>query len=133
MSSPASPGYQPPGQGTAGGTDVVPVLQGVVRQLSNANANMLTLIAAIESIFPRVNGTFTLSAAATLTVTQTGVTADSIILLSPTNASAATLMGSAKALYISARTAGASFQVSTASGGNAAGTEVFSYVVVNPS
>jgi hypothetical protein len=79
----------------------------------------------------RKRGSFTLSAAATTTVNDTDVTATSTIMLMPTNAAAATLMGSAKALYISARTAGTSFAVSTASAAAAAGTETFEYQLCN--
>jgi hypothetical protein len=53
MSMPQAPGGPTPGQGTAGSTDIVSTLQGVVRQLSNANQNMLTLIAALKAVnFP---------------------------------------------------------------------------------
>lgn len=76
-------------------------------------------------------GTFTLAAAASTTVTDTAVLTDSTILLMPTNAAAATLMGSSKSLYVSARTAVTSFAVSTADGLNAAGTETFQYIVLN--
>lgn len=124
-------------QGSAGGTDTITALQGIIRQITAGNAANITAIqaitAALLAIFPRVTGSFTLSAAATTVVTQTGITATSIILLVPTNASAATLMGSAKSLYISARAVGASFTVATASAGAAAGTETLSYVCVNPS
>lgn len=120
-------GYGPnPGQGAASLTDVVTQLQGVVRQISS-------LITTVTAIFPRITGSFTLAAAATTTVVQTGIKANSTVLLTPTNAAAATLMGSAKALYISALAAGASFTVATANTVAAAGTETFSYVVVNPS
>ena len=74
-----------------------------------------------------VVGSFTLSAAATTVVTNANVTSTSKIILVPTNAAAATLMGSAKALYISARTAGTSFTVATANAVAAAGTETFDY------
>ena len=74
-------------------------------------------------------GTFTLTAAVTTTVTDKRVTANSVILLTPTNAAAATLMGSAKALYLSARTAQTSFAVSTANAVAAAGTETFQYAI----
>ena len=100
---------------------------------ANLNKQIGSLITAIQAIFPRVSGTFTLPVAATLVVPQTNVTASSIIVWTPTNASAGTLQGSAKCLYLSARTAGASFTVATASGGNAAGTEQFSYFLWNPS
>ncbi len=88
---------------------------------------------AILTVFPRITGTFTLSAAATTTVPNTSVTSTSIISLTPLNAAAATLMAGANSLYVSARTSGASFTVSTAGGGAAAGTEQFSYMLVNPS
>jgi hypothetical protein len=103
-----------------------------VRQLSAGNKDILALVAAIQAVFPRVSGSFTLGAAASTTVTQPGIAANGFPLLVPTNAAAATLMGSAKALYLSAVVAGASFTVATASGGNAAGTEIFAYVLVNP-
>jgi hypothetical protein len=140
MSMPQVPGGPAPGQGSSGGTDIVTQLQGIVRQLSTSNANINTLItsvnaltAAVLATFPRITGSFTLAAAASTTVTQTKTAANSVILLIPTDASAATLMGSNKSLYISALTTGASFAVSTASGGNAAGTETFDYIMVNPS
>jgi hypothetical protein len=76
-------------------------------------------------------GTFTLDAAAETTITNTIVTASSIIQVFPTNAAAATLMGSAKSLYISARTANTSFKVKTADASAAAGTETFNYLVLN--
>jgi hypothetical protein len=40
------------------------------------------------------------------------------------------LEGGAKALYVSARTAGVSFMVSTANGASAAGTETFAYSII---
>lgn len=97
------------------------------------NRGMGRLITAILSIFPRISGSFTCAATVTTTVTQTGVTAGSKIFLVPTNATAGTLQGSTKHLYISARTVGASFAVSTASAVAAAGTETFDYFIINPS
>lgn len=108
---------------TAGATDVVTQLQGIVRQLG----------AWVMAFNGRtVVGTFTLAAAATTTVTEPSVKSNSFIYLTPLNASAGTLAGSAKALYISAKVAGTSFTVSTASGGAAAGTEQFSYSIMTP-
>lgn len=72
-------------------------------------------------------GSFTLGAAALTTVNNANVLAGSRIILTPTNAVAAALMGSAKALYVSARTAGTSFGVTTANAAAAAGTETFDY------
>src|ERR1035437_5757440 len=107
-----------PGQGTAGVTDAVTQLQGIVRQLSN-------WVMAFTG--RTVYGSFTLTAAATTVVTEPATKSNSFIQLTPLNASAGTLAGSVKALYVSARTAGASFTVATAAGTNAAGTEQFSY------
>ena len=108
----------------AGPQDVVTQLKGIVSQLA-------ALVAAITG---RVTfGTFAFtSAVATLTVTQPAVKSNSIITWNSTNASAGTLQGSAKALYVSAIVPGTSFTVATASGGNAAGTETFSYVINTP-
>ena len=123
MSMPASPGWQPPGQGTSGVTDAVTQLQNIARQLGN-------WVAAFKgrSTF----GSFTFPAAATVTVAQPAVAANSMITLTATNAAAGTLVGSAKAPYISAISPGISFTVATASGGNAAGTEIFQYGIFTP-
>lgn len=75
--------------------------------------------------------TFILGAAATTTVNDSRVTTTSVIKWVPTNAAAATLEGSAKALFISARTANTSFDVTTASG-VAAGNETFTYTIEEP-
>ena len=118
--------YENQQQAGASLSDQITVLKGINNQLSQ-------IYQALLAIFPRVSGSFTLTAAATTVVTQTAITANSIILWMPTNAAAGTLQGSAKSLYVSARTVGASFTVATANAVAAAGTETFSYVVVNPS
>lgn len=105
----------------------------LVSSLKNVVTNLAHINSTLSAIFPRVTGSFTLTAAATTVVTQTAIKANSIVILTATNASAGTLMGSAKSLYISALAAGASFTVATASGVAAAGTETFNYAVVNPS
>lgn len=93
--------------------------------------NQLSAIyTALVNIF-RNTGTFTCSAAATTTVANTAIASTSRVLLIPTNAAAATLVGSTKSPYVSTVTAGTSFVVSTASGA-AAGTETFFYVVITP-
>ena len=124
----------PPMQGSAsvGIGDVVTTLK-----IANQNSSLLiqainALTAVLTAAFPQVTGTFTLGAAATTVVTQTNTKTNSIVLLMPSNAAAATLMGSAKALYVSARSAGASFTVATANAAAAAGTETFSYTLINP-
>jgi hypothetical protein len=123
MSMPAPPGYQQQGQGTAGVTDAVSQLQNIARQLG-------LWVAAFKG--RNTFGTFTMAAAATTVVPQPAVQALSIITLTATNAAAATLVGSAKSPYISAKSPSASFTVATASGVAAAGTETFSYVVSTP-
>jgi hypothetical protein len=74
---------------------------------------------------------FTLAAAASTTINNNLITGLSIIVLTPVNASAGVLQGSAKAIYVSGRTAGTSFTVSTANGVAAAGTEIFSYYILS--
>lgn len=114
-------------------------LNGIFSRMAT-NGSMLNqqigqLIQALTSLLPFSGafGTFTCAASATTTVTNSSVAANSIVLWSPTNAAAGTLEGSAKKLYISARTAGTSFALSTASAAAAAGTETFQYIIINPS
>lgn len=116
------PSWQPPSQ-SAGATDIVTQLQNIVAKLNGV----------ITALSGRViSGTFTMPVANTSTIAQPAVQSLSTITLIPTNASAGTLMGSAKALYISAKTPGTSFAVSTANATNAAGTETFSYTINTP-
>jgi uridylate kinase len=75
--------------------------------------------------------TLTLSAAVTTTKADTSILTGSKIMLTPTNVAAANLMLGTKSLYVSAKTAGTSFAVTTADGTAAAGTETFDYVIVN--
>lgn len=111
------------GQGSAGVTDAVTALQGIVRQMS----------AWVQAFSGRmVFGTFTLGAAASTVVTNSAVQSNSYISYTPTNAAAATLMSTSEALYTSAQSHGVSFTVTTADGGAAAGTETFSYIIINP-
>src|ERR1700681_2479682 len=88
--------------------------QGQAQILATASLNRNRLLSAIltvfQNLFPRATGSFTCAAAATTVVVQPKITATSIIQLSPTNAAAATLQGSAKCLYVTL-TAGASFTV----------------------
>lgn len=74
-------------------------------------------------------GSFTLGAAASLVINNPAVNSGSIILLTPTNASAATLQAGTSGLYVTATNG--SFTVSTADAGSAAGTETFNYMVIN--
>ena len=113
-----------PGQGTAGVTDGVTQLNLIARQIG-------LLVAAFKgrSTF----GSFTMAAAATTTVLQPAVQANSAIMLTATNASAGTLVGSAKSPYISSISPGVSFTVATANAVAATGTETFQYTVNTPS
>jgi hypothetical protein len=124
---PSQTGVATPGANT---TDLVTALQGIIRQLTAGNSNTQLLVAAIQAAFPQiVKGTFTCAAAASTSVPLTVISSGSRVLLQPANAAAATLIGSVKSLYITV-TAGVGFTVSTANGGNAAGTELFGYLVV---
>ncbi len=107
-------------------------LDDVVSNLLSIAKNIGSLIGVLQTTLPRVTGTFTMGAAATTVVTEPAVRSNSIITLTPTNASAATLFGSVKSPYVSVKTVGVSFTVATASGGAAAGTETFSYQLQNP-
>lgn len=86
----------------------------------------------LRTLLPRMSGSFTLAAAATTVVPQTGIASTSVIALTPTNAAAAALMAGAKSLYVSAKTQGASFTVATADASAAAGTETFNYLAITP-
>lgn len=123
MSMQAPPGYQPPGQGTAGVTEAITQLQNIARQLGN-------WVSAYRG--RQTFGTFTLTAIVSTQVLQPSVQANSIISLMATNAAAGTLMGSAKFLYVSAIAPGASFTLTTSSGVPPAGGEQFSYLVTTP-
>lgn len=105
----------------AGVTDVVTQLQGIVRQLTAINQTLKGRFTI---------GTFKMAAAASTTVAEPAVQSNSTISITPTNASAATLMH-ANGWYISAIVAGASFTV-TLGTGSAAGTETFSYILNTP-
>lgn len=126
MGSPDAPAWPQPLGGYSGAPQTSDT-EGKLR-----NQVLSQIVSALQGTLPRIFGTFTLAAAATTTVPQTATTSLSNIQLTPLNAAAATLMGSAKSLYISARTNGASFTVATASAGAAAGTEQFQYTMINP-
>ena len=119
-----TPSSMPPGQGSAGATDINTTLQGIVRQLS----------AWVQVFKGRTTfGSFTMGAAATTSIAQPVVASNSVIALTPTNAAAGTLMGSAESLYISAKTVGTGFTVATANGIAATGAETFDYSINTPS
>ena len=121
-----------------------PNFMNALQQGANDDANSIMRaavenLAALNRLFAAflgvkgIAGSFTLAAAASLVVPQALVTASSFIFLSPANASAATLQGSAKCLYVAPAdyVAGVSFTVRTADATNAASGEVFRYLLVN--
>lgn len=109
------------------------ITQRVPRQYDQAVIQ--TLFGLIESLVNQLPqksvGTFTFDADSSTTVLDAKVLTDSTILLMPTNAAAATLIGSSEGLYVSARTSGVSFAVTTADAGSAGGTETFQYIILN--
>jgi hypothetical protein len=102
-------------------------------QAQGVNKNLADLTQVMRTAFPlhSATGSFTLDAAATTNVVETSIKADSMVIPMPTNAAAATLMGGDSSLYISSRTAGIGFSVTTADGGAAAGTETFEFLAVS--
>ena len=119
--------------GIGGGEQIGGLLAKMASNGAFGNQMLAQIAAAITSALPFSGtiGTFTLGVAATATILDANVKANSFISCFPTNAAAGTLMGSAKSLYISNRTAGVSFAVATASGVAAAGTETFTYIIAN--
>jgi hypothetical protein len=75
-----------------------------------------------------LQGTFTMPVANNLSIAHGGVQVYAKVFIQPANAAAATLMGSSKALYVDI--AVPNFRVLTADGTGAAGTEVFTYNIV---
>ncbi len=104
----------------------------IIQVQRTRNQTLGAILNALLSRFPvQSSGTVTWPAASSVTVADANVTADSRIFLQATNASAGTLVAGATSPYISARSAGVSFTVTTASGGAAAGTETMNYLIVN--
>jgi hypothetical protein len=101
-------------------------------QMKGANMNLGELVKAFSQAFPlhSERGSFTMSAAISKTVTDTTIKTGSIVMLMPTNASAATLLSGAHNLYFTT-SAGVGFTVHTADGVSAAGTETFDYLSVS--
>jgi hypothetical protein len=119
-------------QGSSSVGDVVTALKGVTSQLSSNGALLQQLISILGAAFPRIIGTFTMPAANTAIIPNTGVQANAGISFTALNASATALMGSSKQLYVSSISPGVSFTVNTGDGTNAAGTEIIQYQLTNP-
>jgi hypothetical protein len=103
-----------------------------LKAISRGLSALTQLFAGLQGTVGTV-GSFTMPAAASLVVPNVFVKAGSAIRLTATNAAAGTLMGSAKSLYAAPAdfVPGVSFTVKTASAAAAAGTETFSYQVIN--
>ncbi len=104
-------------------------LRGGGNAFNGATQDFLTTLGGLMEM--SVSGTFQCANNKDTTVNNANVLATSVILIMPTNAAAATLMGGLAHLYLSARTAGTSFKVTTADASAAAGTETFLYIVIN--
>jgi hypothetical protein len=112
------------------------IMQGqddMLAQVSGHNMNMSKLIQTLLTRFAlsAFSGSFNMTATATITVADANVKKNSLFIFLPTNAVAARLQGSAQQLYVSAQTAGVNFVASTGNAVAAAGTETFSYLIVN--
>lgn len=107
---------------SAGWTDAVSAMQNGVKAINN-------LSVILEAAFPRITGSFTLIAGVTTTIIESGTQADSIVVVSPSNAAAASVVSGG--YWIDNYMAGASFDFNAV--GGAGGTETFSYIMVNPS
>lgn len=104
-----------------------------VQKLQAINFGIGQLVKSFSTAFPTKwsIGTFICANAASTTVPDANVTATSFISLQASNAAAGTLQAGATHLYISARSSGVSFTVTTANAGSAAGTETFLYHIVS--
>lgn len=105
----------------------------MLAQVSGHNMNMSKLIQVMTNRFALscFSGSFNMTASITIVVADTNVKKNSLIFFIPTNAAAAQLQGSAKQLYVSAQAANTNFTAATGSGIAAAGTETYSYVILN--
>ena len=104
----------------------------IATQAETSNRILAQINDTLRSITRLSSGSFTMAAAASLVVADTNITATSVVVLQDTNSHAADLQAGAKRIYVSAKTAGASFTVATQDGNAAVGDETFSYLVFNP-
>lgn len=106
--------------------DMASIGRAIVENLAQLNSTFLAFLGVSG-----ICGSFTFTAAASVVVSEPLVTANSFIFLQATNAAAGTLVGAATSPYISARSAGVSFTVSTANAAAAAGGETMNYLLIN--
>lgn len=104
-------------------------LDQIVSQAQNVNANLSKLVQALGNAFPTITGTFTMANATNTIVTNTLVSANSKVFLTPTNTSAA-ITQRTLGLFHSATNPGTSFTVSTQNG-SATGLETWEYFCTN--
>ncbi|MBI3096811.1 MAG: hypothetical protein HYY93_00985 [Planctomycetes bacterium] len=96
-------------------------------------ARTITFPNASGTVSVGSSGTFTWSTATpSFSVANGLVTAGSQVLVFPTNAVAATMVGSSSSPYVSSITPGASFTLTTGDSAAAAGSETFHYIIINP-
>lgn len=91
------------------------------------NQNISALVVAIQSVFPRVMGSFIMTAGTTSVVPAADIRANSEVFLAPRNPTAAAIQWYCNQASI---VPGTSFTINTV--GAAAGTEVFNYFIVTP-
>jgi hypothetical protein len=105
----------------------------LIGQAQGVNRNLSDLVSVMRDAFPlhSSRGSFTMSAAASSVITDAGTKSSSLVVLMPTNAAAAALLAGSHSLYVSARTDGVSFTLSTADAAAAAGTETFEYIIIS--
>lgn len=111
--------------------DSTAILAAINTTLIAAYTALLAINTAILTTFPRINGTFTLSAATTTNVAEVRLAANAIVIPFATNATAALIVRT-NGLFHSASTSGVGFTVSTQSGSATSGG-TFEYIAFNPS
>jgi hypothetical protein len=111
---------------TAGDIDMLAQANGL-----NANLGNIASILLNRFALSAFSGSFTMGAAATQVIADVNTKANSIIWLVANNASAASMMATAKNPYVSVKAANTSFTVATADGTAATGGQIFSYIILN--
>lgn len=137
------------GQLGGGLADLVSNVKNCVTNLSALNSTVQTSVAllqtttlalqtavlsigtAIMSTFPRINGSFTFSAATTTVVSQGSIAANSIVVPFATNATAALIVRTNGLFHLSNQPT-TSFTMSTQVNSAPSGG-TFNYIVINPS